>query len=83
MNYQLNDKIKEILKENINNNILPKQEIDIINKYIENEKGYPISTINIINSAITYLRKIGKCNFYLNQSIKSIVIPSIIENQPV
>lgn len=83
MRYQLTEEGKTLLSDIIKDNVLPDQEISMIKEYIDDNEGFPLSTIEQMNSIIEYMRDTSKTNLFLNKIVKNINIPPLEEKPPV
>lgn len=83
MRYQLTEEGKTLLSDIIKDNVLPDQEMSMIKEYIDDNEGFPLSTIEQMNSIIEYMRDTSKTNLFLNKIVKNINIPPLEEKPPV
>lgn len=83
MRYQLTEEGKTFLSNIIKDNALPDQEISMIKEYINDNEGFPLSTIEQMNSIIEYMRDTCKTNLFLNKIVKNVNIPTVEEKPPV
>lgn len=83
MRYQLTEEGKTFLSKVIKDNELPDQEMTMIREYIDDNEGFPLSTIEKMNSIIEYMRNTSKTDLYLNKIVKNLNVPSIQPNAPV
>lgn len=83
MRYQLTEEGKTFLSNIIKDNALPDQEISMIKEYINDSEGFPLSTIEQMNSIIEYMRDTCKTNLFLNKIVKNVNIPTVEEKPPV
>lgn len=83
MRYQLTEEGKTFLSNIIKDNALPDQEISMIKEYINDNEGFPLSTIEQMNSIIEYMRDTCKTDLFLNKIVKNVNIPTVEEKPPV